>query len=286
MHNIKPHEKGNPIISKYFWWKFLALVDGLIFLSKTSQATALQERPELRGIPAQVIPRGNFNQLADRSPTFKQARDGLKIPYNEFVYLFFGRLRAYKNIEKLTQEFIHSETGSSRLIIAGDDHPNRTIGDKLSQIVTQHPNILLDRRLVPDEDLLTYISACDVVILPYKEILNSAALLMALSCGRRVVCPNMGTMAEIAEMVGPEWVYTYEGKFEAKILEDVRSEFQKKPAKGRATLPKAFDWPEVANATRIFYHTLHKTPHATATIARSNVNTTFMRSEAKGAPKK
>ena len=286
VHNIKPHEKGNPIISKYFWWRFLKLVDGLIFLSKTSQAIAMQERPELRRFPAQVIPRGNFKQLADRSPTFKQARNKLKTPYNEFVCLFFGRLRAYKNIKKLAQEFIRAQTGKSRLIIAGDDHPDRTIGDELSRIASRHPNILLDRRVVPDEDMLTYISACDVVVLPYKEILNSAALLMALSCGRRVICPNMGTMAEIAEIVGPEWVYTYEDGFDAKVLEDFRTEFQNKPAVGPAPLPKAFDWPEVANATQTFYRTLLKTPHAASLVSGSNINQAFVQSGVKGTQKK
>lgn len=286
VHNIKPHEKGNPITSKYFWRKFLQLVDGLIFLSKTSQTVALQGRPELRRISAQVIPRGNFDQLADRAPTFEQARNTLEIPHNEFVYLFFGKLRAYKNVEQLTQEFIRADIDRSRLIIAGDDKQGKSIGRNLSRIEVQQPNIELDCRVVPDEDLLTYISACDIVVLPYKEILNSAALLMALSCGRRVVCPNIGTMAEIAKMVGPEWVYTYEGNFEAKVLEDVRTKFQEKPAKGRAPLPKAFEWPQVANATRDFYQTLHKTPHAASAVTGANVNATFAQSEAKGAPKK
>ena len=40
--------------------------------------------------------------------------------------------------------------------------------------------------------------ACDLVALPFERVLNSGSLLLAMSFGRCVVAPNVGSLPEVA----------------------------------------------------------------------------------------
>ena len=56
-----------------------------------------------------------------------------------------------------------------------------------------------------------YLSACDLAVFPYREILNSGSAILALSFNRPALVPARGAMAELRDMAGPDWVYTYDG---------------------------------------------------------------------------
>ena len=52
--------------------------------------------------------------------------------------------------------------------------------------------------LVPDEELQLYFNACDLVALPFRQVLNSGSLLLAMSFGCPVVAPRLGSIPEVA----------------------------------------------------------------------------------------
>jgi hypothetical protein len=65
-----------------------------------------------------------------------------------------------------------------------------------------------------------YFAAADVVILPYKEILNSGSAMLSLSLDRPVYVPALGSMPELRDSVGDLWLRTYHGEFVTGVLED------------------------------------------------------------------
>jgi glycosyltransferase involved in cell wall biosynthesis len=52
--------------------------------------------------------------------------------------------------------------------------------------------------LVPDDELQVYFNACDVVALPFRKVLNSGSLLLAMSFGCPVAAPRLGSIPEVA----------------------------------------------------------------------------------------
>jgi glycosyltransferase involved in cell wall biosynthesis len=66
------------------------------------------------------------------------------------------------------------------------------------QAACEGRRVRYDPRLVPDEELQIYFNACDLVALPFRQILNSGSLLMAMSFGCPIVAPRHGSIPEIA----------------------------------------------------------------------------------------
>src|SRR5690606_36127483 len=64
-----------------------------------------------------------------------------------------------------------------------------------------------------------YFRAADLVVLPYREILNSGTALLALSFDRPVLLPEAGAGDELTRRVGSEWVCTYEHELSATDIE-------------------------------------------------------------------
>ena len=62
--------------------------------------------------------------------------------------------------------------------------------------------------------------ACDLVALPYRKIMNSGALFLALSFGRPVLVPEMGSMREHFELFGSPWIRLYEGDLSSRTLSE------------------------------------------------------------------
>src|SRR5690606_17669800 len=70
--------------------------------------------------------------------------------------------------------------------------------------------IRLQFDFIADEHVQRYFRAADLVVLPYREILNSGTALLALSFDRPVLLPRAGAGDELSRRVGSAWVRTYD----------------------------------------------------------------------------
>jgi beta-1,4-mannosyltransferase len=64
-----------------------------------------------------------------------------------------------------------------------------------------------------------YFRAAELIVLPYRDILNSGTALLSLSFNRPVLVPDRGAMKELREKVGRKWVRTFVGEINARELE-------------------------------------------------------------------
>ena len=104
---------------------------------------------------------------------------------------------------------------------------------------------------VPDVDVQRYLRAADLVVLPFRDITNSASALLALSFDRPVLVPALGAMGELQAIVGTEWVRTYEGELTAEVLAEAL-EWAAHRSDGSAPLD-ALGWAEIARRTLVVY---------------------------------
>ncbi|WP_242482112.1 glycosyltransferase, partial [Trichormus variabilis] len=71
--------------------------------------------------------------------------------------------------------------------------------DMLLQKIDNEPNIKFIPGFVPSEKLQIYLNACDVVVFPYRDILTSGAVMLAMSFGRACIAPRKGCIAEVLD---------------------------------------------------------------------------------------
>jgi glycosyltransferase involved in cell wall biosynthesis len=70
---------------------------------------------------------------------------------------------------------------------------------ELAKTLQLSNNVRFDMRYIPDEEANAYYSAADLVVLPYREIYQSAVLLMAMSHGRAVLGSDLPPIKAVIE---------------------------------------------------------------------------------------
>lgn len=153
----------------------------------------------------------------------------LSIDGDDLVFLFFGAVRPYKNIELLVEVFNEIEGKNIKLIIAGKPM-NKDYEDKIKKMAEGNESIKLVLDFIPDEEVEGYYSLCDIVVLPYeyKSMLNSGSVYLSFSLKKIIICPEIGTVKDIKDR---EIVYSYkynsEKEHKQKLKEIIQEVYKK-----------------------------------------------------------
>lgn len=153
--------------------------------------------------------------------------------------LYFGLIRPYKGVEDLLKVF--SSIGNKDISLRVVGKPFDSLGELVEHACGQDSRVSSLLRFVEDDVLVHEIGLSQMVVLPYKEMHNSGALLVALSLARPVLVPLSESNRLMAEEVGYDWLLTYEGEITSEILEQA---LMKTARAERADAPnlKGRDW--------------------------------------------
>jgi beta-1,4-mannosyltransferase len=244
VHNLKAHDSLHPSIERRFWRSFVKRLDGFIALTNAGRESAREKFPALRGLPSFVIPHGHYRDQYS-SNSRKDARTELGISAAAKVLLFFGRIREYKNIPLLLETFEKLQ-GDVILYIAGRPDSD-DLAKRLMAAAAQDRRVRLHLDEVAEDQVQHFFRAANLVVLPYREILNSGTAMLALSFGRPVLVPDLGAMSELQAAFGSQWVRTYR-QLTVSELQDALEWAITFP---RATQPalEGVDWPTLAKRT-------------------------------------
>lgn len=134
--------------------------------------------------------------------------------------LYFGLIRPYKGIETLLDSFLALDPEldpEAELRIVG--HPaSETLRRRIADACMADARIGALLAYVDDAALAYEIGQAELVVLPFRQMLNSGSLLLALSLDRPVLVPRNAANEALADEVGPGWVYLYEGELDSDIL--------------------------------------------------------------------
>jgi glycosyltransferase involved in cell wall biosynthesis len=136
-----------------------------------------------------------------------------RAPGARLELVYFGQIRPYKNLDSLLSAARGLSPDDVRLKLIGwSKDPEFT--RLLERLAAKAPAVSLDIResLVPQLDIEEAVDAADGVVLPYRRILNSGAALFALSRNRPILAPRLGTLPELRDEIGAEWVDLYDSE--------------------------------------------------------------------------
>lgn len=162
--------------------------------------------------PHSVVLHGHYIEWLAENPRSERV-DG-RIAY-------FGLVRRYKNVEALARAFRNTcqDHPDWSLRISGKPSSDELV-DALERLVCDDPRVGMTLRYLSDAEIVTTVSEATLVVLPYREMHNSGALLTALSLGRPVLVPDNAANRAVAAEVGSGWVHLYSGDLTARHLED------------------------------------------------------------------
>ncbi len=216
-HNLFTHEHLYPSVEARFYKKWIKTIDGVICMSEISRQQLVERYPGIAKVPTFIIPHGDYKPRLNLNQTKEQARQELNLPQDARIVGMLGAIRPYKNTPKLVANFLKVAQPNDYLLIGGRC-PDAAHQAEIDSLIAGSPQVRTDYRLLPDDLMETYSVACDLLAVPYKEILNSGTILYGLSLDRHVLAPVLGSLPEVLSDVGPDWVRLYEGEFTPEVL--------------------------------------------------------------------
>ncbi|MBH8576099.1 glycosyltransferase [Nostocaceae cyanobacterium CENA369] len=251
MHDETPHSILHLQVADWFQKEFVKRIDGYISLSTTGKTIAEQMLLPLKNKPCSIVPHGHYRDFYPNQITESQARKELNIPDNCKMLLFFGYIETYKNVPHLINVFRELAPSNWILVIAGKLERDHLKTEILSASENDY-RIKLFLDYIPDNLVQLYFKAAELVILPFKEILNSGSALLALSFDRPILAPYLGSMPELQSQVGKDWMKLYTGELTTKTLNEGLIWSRQQKSHKSPSLDK-LDWDILSKKSLDFY---------------------------------
>ncbi|MBD2448766.1 glycosyltransferase [Nostoc sp. FACHB-152] len=256
IHNLKNHENKNLIFERICSIVVAELSDAIITHCRVAKEEAIKEFFIRNKNKVFVIPHGNYIDSYENKIEKSLARKRLGLKDSNLVFLFFGAIRPYKGVFELIDTFnqIHGE--KIELVIAGRVHnDSKEMTELLKEKIANDQRIKFFPGFIPTDEVEIYMNACDAAIFPYRDILTSGAVLLAMSFGRACIAPCKGCIGEVLDNVG---AFLYEVDDDNGLMKAIQSAVERQhelPLMGRHNLQLAqkYNWKYIAEMTADVY---------------------------------
>lgn len=195
IHNLYSHESYYPKFEKKIRQHFSKISDAIIVHCNQAKIIVHKEF----GVPKtkiHVIPQGNYIQSYKNEISKQEARKVLNLEEDNFVFLYFGRIRPHKGVDQLIKSYIKlKERKNVKLLIIGRPL-NNEIERKLVSSLKHIRDIIFRFEFIPDDEIQIYMNSADVVVTPYKKVLSSGEVLIAMGFGKPIIAPRLGCIID------------------------------------------------------------------------------------------
>jgi len=193
-HNRVGHEQAWPLLHRWARRRMVSMSD-IILLNFEGARHELRLRYE-RTARVWHVPHGSYRGMYPDDVTREHARHALHLADADRVFLLFGDLRDYKNVDLAVEAFRRLHDGKARLLIAGQPRRPQE-GARLAKLVQSDPRIHLHGFRIPDRDVQLYFRAADVLVIP-REAFSSGTAVLAFDFGLPILAPRRHHIAELA----------------------------------------------------------------------------------------
>ena len=250
VHDLDSSDDLHPRLERWFWRYLLPRLDACIYLSEAGRDLACARFPALSRLPGFLAPHGDFRPAYPNEMSRAEARDSLGLPDGVPVLLNFGLIRPYKDVPSLIDAVAALGAEEAVLLVAGRTR-DATVEHEVRERARGADNVRLHLRWIAFEEVQRYFNACDLVVLPYRRILNSGTVMLSLAFERPVLVPDRGTMGALRERFGADWIRLHEGELDTEELRAAIAWAMGE--RGAAPDMSGLDWTTLARGTREVY---------------------------------
>ena len=246
--NVIPHEKrpGDGPLTRYF----LSACDGFVTMSR-SVLNDLQ-RLGFGKKPALYRPHPLYDNFGPIKPK-PEALSALELPAATGYLLFFGFIRAYKGLDIMLEAFADERIAALpiKLIIAGEFYEDAAPYEALIKQYQLEKRLIRATDFIPNEQVVDYFCASDLVVQPYKNATQSGVSQIAYHFERPMLVTDVGGLAELI----PDGEVGYVVPPNARAIADAIVDFyaQQREAvftAGVREQKKQFSWPLMVHALK------------------------------------
>ena len=253
-HDLKYHENRYPKLDQIFTSLVARIAHAIIAHGETAKQEVVEAFHLKNKDKIFVIPHGNYLDYYENKIDRLEARRILEISDTSFVMLFLGLIRPYKGVLELIDTFKQLHQDEVNLVIAGKVAVAE-LQEKIQQKISGHDRIKFVPGFVADDKIQTYMNACDVVALPYGDILTSGSTVLAMSFSRPCIVPNRGC---IGEMLDESGAFLYDPDNNEGLLDAMNRAVQEKSnllqmGQHNYQLADQWSWSRVAKMTLDVY---------------------------------
>ena len=191
--NLIPHEKrfGDNIMNKYF----VNSVDAFFAMSKSVYNDLNHfnsDKMKFLGVHPLY---DNFGKAISKS----DAKRFLNLDESINYMLFFGIIREYKGLDILLKAFADErlQKQNLKLIVAGEFYENEQPYYDLITKYNLSDSIVMHANFIPDNDVVNYFCAADIIVQPYKHATQSGVTQIAYHFEKPMLVTDVGGLAEI-----------------------------------------------------------------------------------------
>ena len=249
VHDLKNHENiqvQSERIFNIFFARFVHAIISHCEIAKREVSKSVHFKNEDKIF---VIPHANYIGCYENTIDRLEAQRTLGITDAKLTFLFLGLIRTYKGVPELIDAFKQLDRDGVYLVIAGKA-PNE-LTEQIRQTIIDRANIKFIPGFVADEQIQVYMNACDIVVLPYRDILTSGSVMLAMSFGRACIAPRKGCIGEVLDDLGG---FLYEPDDKDGLLKAIEYAVQNKsklPHMGERNrqVVEEWNWERIAQMT-------------------------------------
>ncbi len=223
VHNVEPHESFDWVDKIGF--KTVARNSDLLICHSQEAANVVKNRDNATS-EVVVMHHGNYDNSYPKPRMSSIVREELGFDPSIPVVTCIGLLREYKGVE-IAATAAQQLQGEAQLLIAGAQDDEYCLKN-LQSILSVTPSARLISRRLTDQEFADYVSASDLILLPYRKITGSGALLAAWSFGRSVVVSDLPFFREMLSTAGGGGTIFRTGDV-ADLVEKIRIELSTPP---------------------------------------------------------
>ena len=253
-HDLRSHEGKNAGLERVATILIGRMAHAIIAHCEKARAELLKQPLIGREDKVLVVPHGHYIGYYDNNISRARARMVLGLPEDSFTFLLLGWIGAYKGIVELIDAFGRMRSDKAYLVVAGNS-PDPKFTDMIQQKVAWQDQIKFIPGFIPENEIQVYMNACDVVVLPYRDILTSGVVLLAMSFSRPCVAVRRGCIDEVLNDSG---AFLYEPHSEEGLLRAMECAIDRRDelaGMGRYNQERAhqWGWDQVAQRTLAVY---------------------------------
>lgn len=255
VHNLEVHENTYANLQKYMNKILYNNVDGFISMNKLGIDLIGKKLKFGNKQKISYIPHPHYKFYYPNKLTSEQARKELDIDNKTFVFVFIGKIRAYKNLPALISAFINLNDRNTLLLIAGKVC-NDVLLQSLNEQIGETPNVRLYNSFIEDDNLQVFLNAADLVVTPYSKIFNSGSVFLNLSFNKPTLVPDLYALSELKDGLGTYWIKTYKGDLTDEVLKRTMRQVLREKYKALEPDIDIHDPEMIAKHTISFYESL------------------------------
>lgn len=196
VHNVLPHD-GHHHWAELRLGRLLVHHADLVHVMSRVTVDLVEPLYPLDPARTVVVPHPSYTGWYPDDVGRADARAALGLDAGDRVLVTLGTIKPYKGLDVLVDRFasLAARDPALRLLVAG--RPARNVdADALRDRLAAVPGTTAHLDHVPDDEVQVWLRAADLVVLPYRDVLNSGAFALAETFGLPVVAPRTGSLAD------------------------------------------------------------------------------------------